>query len=205
MFEERSIQEIMRERKVSTEVFEIIQSLKKIGLVFDLNEGPWVAGGSLTKAMLNEPLGDSDIDIFFPNTKTYGLFVDLIRRNKSRVELLANTFASETFMIKGIPTKIQFVKFKHKYSNRYKLLSHFDFNIVKAMTDGERMLYHKRFFKDLDARVLALEHYPINLTDNDLTIRTVKYILRGFQVDTATAMKIIAHNSKAIKSESLYR
>jgi hypothetical protein len=202
MFKEFTLSEIASSRKINTEVFEIIRLLKSAGLTITLESGPWVAGGSLTKAMLNEPISDSDIDIFFPTVRSLSNAINILDLVKGFQRMQETSFS---ITYKHIPTNsppIQLVKNKKSFDNKYRLLGHFDFSIVKIITDGESIVCHKDFFKHLDDRKLVLDPFMIN--DSSLSDRVIKYIIRGFSMDSQTALQIIKHNQIAAE-ESLYR
>lgn len=156
---------------------------------FDIEEGPWIAGGSLTKLFMNQDLGCSDIDIF---TRTRRQFNQISGRlssmglRESRDSSAATTFES------GIDSfEIQIIKADQL--SVWTLLQSFDFTVVKAATDSKSIIYHPLFLKHIQEKRLELD-YPIT-TKSRMPSRLIKYANKGFSVDPKTAMQAIVHKS----------
>lgn len=65
MFKTISLTELSASRTINLEIINIINGIISLGVELNLDRGPWVAGGCLQRCFCNQPLENSDIDIFF--------------------------------------------------------------------------------------------------------------------------------------------
>jgi len=70
MLEEHNLRQLLESRGqvyIDNPIVKLIDTLKTdYNFYFDIDKGPWIAGGAVRKLILNEPLGEySDIDFIF--------------------------------------------------------------------------------------------------------------------------------------------
>lgn len=197
MFKTELISELSKSRAINNDILFIINSLITLGVSLNLKEGPWIGGGALTKCFSNQPIGDSDIDIFFPNSKkTIALYKNILTNNG--YTLLKSSKMADSFT--KDETIIQIITLPFKSAG--DLLGSFDFTIVQALTDGESLFYYQDFFKDIDKKVLRI-NFPYRIKNN-LTARTIKYLNRGYSISEETMCQIL-FNNKLVTKKDFYR
>lgn len=196
MFKEISIEDLATTRELNSEILRIFSKLLNQGFKFDLDGGPWIAGGVLTKLVSNTPLGFSDIDIFLG--ADYGQekpLYDTLRNNNFIQKAKTKNAISWSNGFYTIQTIL-----KERYKSKYSLLGDFDFTVVKLVSDGKTIFYHKDALADIDDKVLRIE--GVKPPKNNLLIRSIKYMNRGYTPDADTALYII--NTSSSRIEELY-
>jgi len=150
----------------------------------------WIAGGSLFKMVVEKPIADSDIDIFFNSTSAYIEFYDEFK--KLNEELIVDTYktrVNETFVIKTNMTeyKIQLVS-SGSFETVEELLSGFDFTAIQLATDGETFYYGENTFNDLKTKTLKINKISYVVPS---MMRAIKYLNRGMELNAQTVESII--------------
>jgi hypothetical protein len=123
-----------------SELYYIVDCLKSIGI--DVNaKGPWIAGGSVLRTFLNQPL-NTDIDLFFSNQNQYD---ESYKKIKNNALFVTESKFSSTFKIliehKNVEKehKIQLVKFVFS-DKAVGILEGFDIDICEIAFDGKRVV-----------------------------------------------------------------
>jgi hypothetical protein len=180
--------------KTTSDVSNTIDRIKLLfGLKFDINEGPWIAGGSVLKMITNQPLETSDIDIFFPNSEKFNDFYKILDNrsvnltqqfydkdqtprgyfggNVKSAYKSGNAISFETSFC-----KIQLIRYKY-YPNVLSVLGDFDMSICQFATDGENIVFPTQSLEDVKNR----RFHILNLRrDSSFIPRLYKYMLRGY-------------------------
>lgn len=196
MFKQITISKLRETRVLNTKIIDIFSTLNELGFKFNLERGPWVAGGILTKLVSNTPLENSDIDIFLG--KDYGQekpLYDILKRNgftQKRTSRHALTWSNGIYTIQTI--------LENRYTDCYSLMGDFDFTIVKLVSDGENIIYHEDALQDIDNKLLKIDE--IRPPTTNIALRSIKYMNRGYVPDFLTLIFII-NNAKS-KFEEIY-
>ena len=176
---------------------------------YDINDGPWIAGGAIRKLWQGLKWDDADIDIFFKNEKQYSQFCKKINLykikyiNYSEIRLtslkpapLVSEFKSNnasTFTIVGIPDvnyaiKVQAIC-KEFYNSAEELFEDFDWTVCQLVSDGTTIWAPPLTVNDLSKRNLVLSP----TTKRKIKIgRLIKYSAYGYKIDDAIMVDILS-------------
>jgi hypothetical protein len=144
----------------------------------DMDTGPWIAGGSVRKAIMNEMYEGGDIDIFVPSQS---VFFDLEKRFRAELGAPHTSTSASTigsvmktatliyqfcekskyeafpgfcnFELDGIGIPVQVIYFK-TYSSAKEMIDSFDFTLCGAVTDGKNWIADARMQEDARDGVL---------------------------------------------------
>jgi hypothetical protein len=163
-----------------SELFRILRHLPRPD-----ENGPWLAGGSVWKAIENLPI-DCDIDFFFKNEAQYEEYVrklksipytyHIVTEKKNKYNTTFGFHIYEKGYNKTIP--VQFVSFR-LCNSLEELLSGFDFTVCQFGFDGHRLYTGDTAFDDLKTRTIKFN----NVRDTAATaIHVKKYLDRGFTI-----------------------
>ena len=159
----------------NNEVLYMIRHLKSLGINFDIEKGPWVAGGSVAKMILNKSLNDSDIDLFFNNSSDTQETYRMIHKHYN------NSYVSKNCIGVIVPMgdkniNVQFIS-GFSYSSLYGLLGNFDFTVSQFVTDGSNIAFNMKSLYDLQNKILSINNIRQN---SDALNRFYKYIFKGY-------------------------
>lgn len=164
------------EHTTGSEKSEIFDFINTIPLDLNLTHGPWVAGGSVRRAVEGQKLktllqtpanngqgvsmkfvNEFDIDIFCRNEKQYQETGELVRKDPDCDELrLEGTGSMEqvlNFVRNGV--QIQLIGFRY-HTTVLELLDAFCYTITQFATDGKQIIYGKWSLYDLAMKRLTL-------------------------------------------------
>lgn len=172
--------------------------------------GPWICGGAVRKAVVNESL-DSDFDFFFRSennfkewkTKLVRNGLSLLKENeKNEVWILPTSIDSENSVY--LPEmKVQLIKFRW-YDSIQDVLESFDFTISQFGFDGENIYCGDWSLFDLSRKKLV----PLQLTYAMSSFRRLtKYAAQGFTFCSgglADMLQQVSNDPSIIHSESMY-
>jgi hypothetical protein len=169
-------------------------------LKLDLENGPWMAGGSVRKCFLNQPIGFSDWDVFFKNKRQF----DEARNSLSTIRECHVIFESSnaiTFQIHDYgdqqnpiyktPIKVQLIC-RNFYDSCEELLEDFDFTICQFATDGLKFKLGRNTYLDNIDGVLKLTS-PSMYSRPGFMSRVIKYITYGYK-PSKELLEIIDNN-----------
>lgn len=165
-----------------SELYYIVDCLKSIGVNIDV-KGPWIAGGSILRTFLSQPL-NTDIDLFFSNQ---GQYDEAYKKMKDHALFVVESQFSSTFKIlvehKSIEKehKIQLVKFVFS-DKAVGVLERFDIDVCQIAFDGKRVVVPEESFEGIRNRKLKIHVDRITHPGHTLK-RVIKYVSRGFEVD----------------------
>ena len=173
-----------------SELFRILRHLPRPD-----ENGPWLAGGSVWKAIENIPL-DCDIDFFFRDK-------DQLEEYLRKLKSIPYVYHIVTEKTNSYNTTFGF----HIHENGYnktvtvqyvscrfcdsleKLLSGFDFTACQFGFDGSHLISGDTSFEDLKNRIIRLNEFRAS---NATLIHLEKYLKRGFTVPPDEMKKIEA-------------
>lgn len=180
---------------------------------FDINEGPWIAGGAVRKLWQGLSWNDGDIDIFFKNKEQFIQFSSKLKARAyqdNRAALSALDFDSKfisknlyinsfdtsnasTFTITGLPwidrqIKIQGIC-KQFYNSAENLVEDFDWTVCQIVSDGTTMWASINAVDDLLKHNLVLS----STTKRKIKIgRLIKYSAYGFNINDETMINVLS-------------
>ena len=147
---------------------------------FDINNGPWIAGGSVLASANNMPWNTSDIDIFFKNQEQFEKFNEHMKEthtisgeHKGPNSLTLNTTIGKEYHKDLEKYQVQLIN-KLFFDSLEKLLDRFDITVCQWATDGTILV-------TTDLAMSAESQKTINCANNKLTAnRLLKYTLKGY-------------------------
>jgi len=162
------------------------KSLNDIGnklatyLKLDMDDGPWLAGGSVRKLYHNIPVGYSDWDIFFKDYDQFNTVRQIIQNDPSST-LVHESSNAMTYTFdwtkENVPFQLQIIKRKY-YQSVIELLNDFDFSICKYATDGTSFSISEEALLDEKRKILRCD---LSKADRPGFIkRIIKYIVYGY-------------------------
>lgn len=163
---------------------------------FDIEGGPWIAGGSVLKLAEGLPLGFRDIDIFFPSEERFNRYREqldkladseeakLHREKKSASrspysrepieDKIFRTSKAYTYNLEKVQAQI--IR-RCYYDNAYELLGDFDFTICMFATDGKNIAYFPQGLEDAKNKSLRIHRIH---RESILIKRFYKYLANGY-------------------------
>ncbi len=162
-----------------------IQTIEEIiGMSFDYDNSPWLAGGYCRKKFFKIGLGKSDIDIFVKNEETYNKInrnliqnFDFVIGKESRFAMTYNSRLNNI-------NNIQLIK--KPFPTLEELLNAFDFTMCSCSMDKTNYYFVKNFIKDNKNKMLISKNI---LTNYNLS-RMAKFIEEGFMVSDEYARRL---------------
>jgi hypothetical protein len=163
-----------------SELFRILKHLPKLE-----EKGPWLAGGSVWKAIENIPL-DCDIDFFFKDISQYEEYArkfksipyvyHIVTEKQNKYNITFGFHICERGYNKTIP--VQLISFRLCNSIE-ELLSGFDFTVCQFGFDGQRLYTGDTAFDDLKNRAIRFN----DVRDTTATaFHLKKYLAKGFKI-----------------------
>jgi len=174
--------------------FEIFNTfVERSGIELDYDNGPWIAGGAIRRAIMRKPANESDIDLFFKNEKQ--MLETQEKLLKCGYVKSLETAHSAFFQLKKAPsdflgnlfTRINLV-FIHFYDCPEEIIDTFDYTICQFATDLKTLVCGQYSLFDLANRRLRIHTitYP-----NASLRRMVKYGKQGFTACDGTIVEFI--------------
>ena len=178
----------------------------------NLQNGPWIAGGTARRLWHRLPWIDHDVDVFFPNVKSWQdahRTMDILV-GKQASELAHNspknlsvfgleykewcpskhvTTNATTFNVKilNIKLRIQLI-YRQYYKDLQDLWATFDFTVCKFATDGHVVAADLAAINHCDQNRLSMNpHCQQKLSAR----RVIKYSLHGFNADYDTIAELL--------------
>ena len=146
-------------------------------------DGPWLAGGSVWKAIEGLPL-DCDIDFFFKDKIQYDAYLrklksipyvyHVVTEKKNDYNITFGFHIYEKGYNKTVP--LQYVSFRHCNSLE-ELLNGFDFTVCQFGFDGQRLMIGDTALEDLKSRIIRFNNVA-NCANTAYHVK--KYLERGF-------------------------
>ncbi len=150
------------------------QDLPVLNLVgFDLEDGPWIAGGAPRRWIQKQSVGRADVDIFCKNSVQYNNIVaELDRRNIDRFYNSDNavSYKSDTHRIQVV---------KKYFATGEDVLNSFDIRLCQFITDGKNIMFPSEAYSDLKAKKIHFNKF----NEVNAVKRTIKYMCYGFTLD----------------------
>lgn len=135
-----------------------------------IDEDFFIAGGCFTSLLDNRAI--KDIDIFSPNPKNV---IKALRDDELSEETYSN---SQVVHFQRKNVRLEVIK-KMKYDSAKDVIDAFDFTIVKAAYDGEKLIFHNRFFIDNAQKRIVVGNDNLDYPVSALW-RTMKYSRKGY-------------------------
>ena len=197
------IGEIYNHVNNDSELFRVLKYLPKVG-----SNGPWLAGGSVWKAIENRSI-EYDLDFFFNSPMQFQIWTRMLKsipyvhhivnEKKSKYNTSYQFHICDGKYNKTIT--IQGVSFKY-WKNTEDLLDGFDFTACQFAMDGRNLYVGDTSFEDLKARTIRFN----KIHDACATkIHLDKYLQEGFKVsgDQQQRYDEMLKKAKKIKSDWL--
>jgi hypothetical protein len=166
----------------NAEKSELFTVMDKLPLKFDLEKGPWVAGGALRRLVQGQGLGDSDVDIFFHDQEQFKLAQSEMEREKVKISRTSETATEYRFTIDEDTYRIQFIHVSY-YETATALLDSFDFTLCQLATDGEDLLVGEHTLWDISRKKIAVHKLTYSVASFR---RLMKYCSQGYTACTGT-------------------
>jgi len=174
--------------KNDSELFTVLKRLPKPEA-----EGPWIAGGSVWKAIEGIPL-DCDIDFFFSSPQQFEVYLGMMRGVPYSTKILKessngyNTTFDFHIYERGKINKIQKIQFVCAVfcETPLKLIDSFDFTVCQFAFDGKTLYTGNDSFVHLKERKIVFH----NIRDiYATTAHLKKYVDRGFNIPSEESEK----------------
>lgn len=165
----------MIDGNVNFQLLDDIKIISDIWEIFDrMQVKIFIAGGCFTQLFTNGRI--NDVDVFFKSKDDLDRVLPMID-NCDEFSSMRSNEAVKNLKYRNL--KVQLI-LKYFFESEEQIFNEFDFTIVKACYDGDRLKYHERFFIDLAKKRLVPNE---NLVKPLSTFkRMVKYISRGYSI-----------------------
>lgn len=159
----------------------------------DIEKGPWLAGGAVLKSYLGQPMGLSDLDIWFANRAQFEQVQKLVSDlGCSRVYSTENADSYKYYSLDLGTYSIQLIKRKF-FDKPEQIINQFDFTVCQLVTDGIRTIVGPTTIPDIRARRLQLSR---GLVAESVIPRMIKYMVYGYRPTPELLEEIEAQQSK---------
>lgn len=183
----------------------------------NLEDGPWIAGGSVRKIWEGKPWRGQDVDFFFKNPNQLSRLVEQMT-NFGKIESVFKTENALTYKIYQGPEvnpsiwnidellqdsdyrkeesnwlNIQLVQ-KRWHSSAWQLINDFDIGLSQFVTDGSVILATAQAIQDsTDCKIRPNKINPKEITPMRLT----KYCAYGFEPELDTLETVLKQTIKS--------
>jgi len=191
----------------------------------NLQEGAWVAGGSVRKLWFGLPWADQDIDVFFVNVEQFQEFADSMAPHVEATNA-TTPFAFDFNVMVAKPASVGYETgnaitytlsdetlsdnlFKIQAIKRYfvkdiqELFSSFDFTVTQFVTDGNIIVTTREALEDCENHRLRM---ITDTTRQFSVLRMTKYTAYGFEPDDDLMKQAVTAlaNNEAVMIEDDY-
>lgn len=144
----------------------------------------WVGGGALLSALIGNPINDYDLFSADPDALVKQIEEKQITHSKWENSRVTN------FRLYNHGDRLLQVIKAFKYQSPEATLNDFDFTIVGAAYDGEKVICHPRWLLDAAQKRLVIHRLvrPLNTLN-----RLLKYSTRGFSTCPVSHATIVKH------------
>jgi len=149
------------------------------GVIKDLPENCWIAGGCMRSFLVGEKA--KDIDIFTANPESVIASLD-------GKDGFKKTFGNEFFQnFKKGDLTYQVIK-KYKYATAQETIDSFDFTLISAAYSKDGFISHERFYLDNAQKRLVIHNLPLPLSTMK---RALKYAGRGYRLCPVSLSRLV--------------
>ena len=148
-------------------------------ITLDLNNGPFIAGGSVRKLWQNLNWQNQDIDVWCMSKEQYELVFKKLwaKKFKRKFETrYATTFEFVSPLNKRTPFKIQIIK--KPFDSIEKIFDYFDFTVCQFATDGKTIIASEEAIVDCHKNLI--NYIPSEKRSKLKLKRIMKYVAYGF-------------------------
>ena len=163
-------------------------------LNLNMEEGPWIAGGSVMKWVQGKPVKHHDVDVFCASEKQ---FEDVTARCAAmgvKCGIVANTENAVTYELRdkhGNKThNLQVIK-KHFFQTARDVILAFDLVVCQFVTDGKQVVHTNQAMTDLKTKRINIAS-----KNGSLPKRILKYMTYGFAPSEQTIEYIQNHTEE---------
>lgn len=145
----------------------------------EITNGPWIAGGAVLNWYNNEPVNESDIDVFFQDLTQFDVTFGKIMSTGSST-IVYSTENAVTIHVRNKQSmglrRVQLIR-KAWFKTAEEVIDRFDFTVCQLATDGYNLVLGERTAEDIKSKTLALVKMPPH---NDIVKRIIKYVSYGY-------------------------
>lgn len=146
----------------------------------NMEKGPWIAGGAVLRWYQNQPVGESDIDVFCANAKQAADVIKAVKdQGHYHVKYESENAVTLSHWSKtnpGNPWTIQVITRRH-FVSMDDVLNNFDITVCQVGTAGNEYVLGKTTAKDIREKNLRFNR-PLQ---PDALKRLVKYWTYGYR------------------------
>lgn len=145
----------------------------------DTNNGPWIAGGACLRWYQNQPVGDSDLDVFCRDAKQAADVMDRLRYwgRYIRKHESENATTFEYWDDKAENRWTIQVITKRYYNDMQEIIDNFDVSVCQIATDGKQWILGDHTARDIREKNLRMK-LPLQ---PDAVKRLTKYWIYGYR------------------------
>lgn len=168
------------------------RKIKALSPILNIDKGPWVAGGSVRRVLIDDYADEHDIDIFYSIVHhkhvSHCLKREFGRSNgeECQTTILRKVLGEDTIMkrIFGKPFHIDekpVVQFTSRnFSTPEELLASIDFTVCQFVTDGRVIRHSSTAMADLLYKRLSLRNEYNTIDRETYLARVFKYMSYGY-------------------------
>jgi hypothetical protein len=157
---------------------------------FNIEHGPWIAGGAPLRWHHGVNVGRADMDIFVANKAQFDRLYNILSPIYDQFYESANAVS-----FRGTGIRIQLIK--KFFASAEELLGHFDIRVCQFLTDGKTCLATKEAIEDDKSKQINFTRFnPENAIK-----RTLKYMSYGYSLSPESISKIESGDTKFLFSD----
>jgi hypothetical protein len=149
------------------------------GIIKELPDNCWIAGGCMRSFLCGEK--PKDIDVFTADPDSVIAFLE---KKDGFKKSFGNDFF-QNFKFKDLTYQV--IK-KYKYNTPQETIDSFDFTLISAAYGKDGLVLHERFYIDNAQKRLVINALPLPLSTMK---RALKYALRGYMLCPVSLSKLV--------------
>ncbi len=149
------------------------------GIIKELPENCWIAGGCMRSYLVGEKA--KDIDIFTADPDSV---INVLEGKDGFKKTFGNDFF-QNFKYKGLTYQV--IK-KYKYNTPQETIDSFDFTLISAAYSKDGFVAHERFYMDNAQKSLVIHNLPLPLSTMK---RALKYTARGYRLCPVSLSRLV--------------
>lgn len=168
---------------------------------FNMENGPWIAGGAMRKYWVGQEMGKSDWDIYFKNERQFQKVLDILAPMSfnERKNLKIETKNAVTVFFRDGEEYHDVQLIKKYFDSSEDVINSFDFTVCQFITDGDIIKYGEHTLSDNKNKLIRLNRKE-RLTQKGFASRFHKYVLYGYR-PSDELWEQIEQNNDAIQWE----
>lgn len=170
----------------STELHNLLSKVLSDANIRLCNKGPFVSGGCLRRAILEQNLLDGDIDVVFKDKDQFEKTLKIVS-NSDKFFFKKESPTNKTFIHKKSQAELQLVNYKY-FDKAHEVIDDMDYRMCQFAFDGRTITYNPYSLYDIAKGNLVVHNVTFGL---NTVKRILKYNKQGFNISDVELRKLL--------------